>query len=142
MNTKDKGDIGEAFSIAELLNLGYSVSKPFGDNQRYDIIIDDGSLHRAQVKYASMQDGYIIINMETVYQVSGENFVKKYTNKQIDVIIAFCPDNKKCYWVNMREVEGLTKFRLRFEKPKSKNQHKIRMAENYELKNMEGKFIK
>ena len=41
MNSKDKGDIAEAFVTARLLEMGNSVSKPFGDNQRYDIIVDN-----------------------------------------------------------------------------------------------------
>ena len=37
---KQKGDIGEAKCLAKMIELGIPVSLPFGDNQRYDMIID------------------------------------------------------------------------------------------------------
>lgn len=51
MNTKDTGLLGEHIAIVQLLELGLSVSRPLGDNDRYDLIIDkENILYRAQVK--------------------------------------------------------------------------------------------
>ena len=45
------GNIGEAKAISWLVEHGISVSIPFGDNERYDLVIDNnGSLERVQVK--------------------------------------------------------------------------------------------
>jgi hypothetical protein len=41
-NTKLKGDIAELRVAAALTQAGYAVSKPLGENQRYDLIADDG----------------------------------------------------------------------------------------------------
>lgn len=40
MNTKDKGNIGEAVILAEFMKKGIPVSIPFGDNARYDLIAE------------------------------------------------------------------------------------------------------
>lgn len=40
MNTKDIGNIGEHIAIVELLRHGVQVSRPLGDNSRYDLILD------------------------------------------------------------------------------------------------------
>jgi hypothetical protein len=53
VNSKAKGEISEGHAIAQLLTHRYAPSMPFGDNQRYDLIVDDGErLWRAQVKTA------------------------------------------------------------------------------------------
>ena len=54
MNSKDKGNIGEALAIAKFVELGIQVSIPFGDNARYDLIADfNGKLNKIQVKYCN-----------------------------------------------------------------------------------------
>lgn len=51
MNSKDIGSIGEQIAILKLLELGLSVSKPIGDNDRYDLILDkENILYKIQVK--------------------------------------------------------------------------------------------
>lgn len=54
MNTKDKGNIGEAIVLAEFVKRQIQVSIPFGDNARYDLIADfNGKLNKIQIKYCS-----------------------------------------------------------------------------------------
>ena len=49
--TKHRGDVYEMHFMIEASNRGFGVSKPFGDNERYDIILDGGRrLWRVQVK--------------------------------------------------------------------------------------------
>lgn len=51
MNSKDIGNLGEHMAIVELLKNNVSVSRPLGDNSRYDLILDINSeLYTCQVK--------------------------------------------------------------------------------------------
>lgn len=51
MNSKDIGNLGEHIAIVELLKTGIVISRPLGDNARYDLILDiDGELYTCQVK--------------------------------------------------------------------------------------------
>lgn len=43
MNSRQQGAIGVAKAIAHYSSLGWSVSVPIADAQRYDLIVDDGS---------------------------------------------------------------------------------------------------
>ena len=53
MNSKHVGDTSEAQVIAALLKMGKNVLLPFGDNQRYDVVIEEkGKFIRIQVKTA------------------------------------------------------------------------------------------
>ena len=52
MNSKDKGNIGEAIVLAEFTKRQIQVAIPFGDNARYDLIAEfNGKLNKIQVKY-------------------------------------------------------------------------------------------
>ena len=56
MNSKDKGNIGEAITLAEFTKRGIQVSIPFGDNARYDLIADfNNKLNKIQVKYCNQE---------------------------------------------------------------------------------------
>lgn len=51
--TTEKGEIGEAMVIADLMRQGHEVAIPFGHNQPYDLIVirkEDGRLEKVQVK--------------------------------------------------------------------------------------------
>jgi|LakMenEpi03Aug12_release.lakeMendotaPanAssembly.Ray.scaffolds.fasta_scaffold274858_4 hypothetical protein len=54
MNTKDIGNLGEHIAIVELLKNDIEVSRPLGDNSRYDLILDiNTNLFTCQVKSTS-----------------------------------------------------------------------------------------
>ena len=51
LNSKAKGELGEMIFLHKASSLGFGVAKPFGDNERYDFILDSGErLWRVQVK--------------------------------------------------------------------------------------------
>jgi len=61
-NTKSIGEISEAIVMAEFLKAGFPILLPFGDNRRYDMVVDvSGSFLRVQCKTASVHRGGAII---------------------------------------------------------------------------------
>ncbi|MGD2044291.1 MAG: group I intron-associated PD-(D/E)XK endonuclease [Acidimicrobiia bacterium] len=51
--TTEKGEIGEAMVIADLMRQGHGIAIPFGHNQPYDPIVirkEHGQLEKIQVK--------------------------------------------------------------------------------------------
>src|SRR3982074_2145677 len=62
-DTKSVGDISELRVACALAESGYSVSKPLGENQRYDLIADDGErLQRVQVKTGRIRNGVVVFH--------------------------------------------------------------------------------
>lgn len=131
MNSKAKGEVSEGHVIAHLLKMGYSVSMPFGDNQRYDLILDDGErLWRIQVKTARLQRGCLVFNAASVNGFTG---VKTDYRGQIDLFLAYSPDTDKVYRVPVDEA-GINEVNLRIEPPKGGPRSTIRWARDYELR--------
>lgn len=52
-NPRHQGDAGVGIAIAWFTTHDYRVSLPLTDSQRYDLIVDNGTLQRVQVKTAT-----------------------------------------------------------------------------------------
>lgn len=133
-NTKLIGERTEAIVLAELLKIGKVVLLPFGDNQRYDMVIDeDGKFIRVQCKTARLdrgrETGSIIFNARSANRAGTERHYKG----QADMFAVYYPGNKKVYMVPVDDV-GHTVVALRLEPCHNKQVKGIRNAEDYELK--------
>jgi hypothetical protein len=50
-NTKRTGELSEAAFLHKAVSLGFKVTKPWGDSERYDFVVDSGGrLWREQIK--------------------------------------------------------------------------------------------
>ncbi|MEV7684493.1 group I intron-associated PD-(D/E)XK endonuclease [Streptomyces bungoensis] len=106
LSPKARGELTEAIVLAKLIEYGYRVSLPFGDNCRYDLIVDDGRrLHRVQVKTArdGRNPGTLEFSTVSHHPLSGKR--TKY-HGQIEAFIAFHPKSGDFYWVPVEDCTG------------------------------------
>lgn len=103
MNTKDLGELSQAKIISRCLELGFSVSIPFGDNQRYDLILDckDGTLLRVQCKTAWKVRNTLAFNTASTFP-RGDRKRVSY-NGQAELFLVYAPYNNKVYRVFVNE---------------------------------------
>jgi hypothetical protein len=115
MNTKDKGNIGEAQVVADLLQQGIQVALPFGDNLPFDLIAigPDLCLWKVQVKYACVYRGVLRIRNSRMSENTRRRYDQVYTPMQVDVFAVFCPDTQQVYYVSYSEVSARAIFHLR-----------------------------
>ncbi len=86
LTNKRRGEMAEAAFLHKASSLGFGVSKPWGDSEPYDLIVDSGSgLWRVQVKssYRADREGGYTINAH------GNQRKKAYTLKEIDALVAY-----------------------------------------------------
>jgi hypothetical protein len=128
MNTKNKGDLCEIKFAASLIEVGYSVSMPWGDNQRYDMLIDDGeNIYKVQCKHGRLRSGAVVFNS---ISCGTGNYAKGRTYiGEIDFFGVYCPDTQQCYLVPVNEA-GASICSLRVDKPK-KNFTYVKWAKDY-----------
>jgi hypothetical protein len=136
-NTKDIGDTSESKVLARLIELGYEVWTPFGENTRADLIAEepDGTLHKIQVKTGrTKQDGRVIeASLDSSYRDASGTRKETYSKSEVDVFGIYCPDNDGYYWVEFSEAPQNT-IHLRIEA--KQEQKKIRWAEDHEFQNV------
>jgi hypothetical protein len=130
-DTKHIGDISEARVLAKLVEAGYEVWLPFGENHRYDLVIDDGArLFRVQVKTGRLRGGVIL------YSCSSSHAHRKGGSRpyfgEIDYLAVYCPETQKVYLLPEQELTA-TKAHLRVSPTRNKMAKTIRWASLFEL---------
>ena len=86
-NTKRIGELAEAAFVVKAAGLGFAVSKPWGDSERYDFILDSGPrTWRVQIKCTESPNnrGYQVQSTYTDRKQKGH-----YTPADIDVLVAY-----------------------------------------------------
>jgi len=92
-NTKRKGEISELRVMHDLVRAGYLVSIPFGEDHRYDLIIEkDTVLSRVQVKTGRLRKGVVLFNCYSSHTHRGGSACRVYTG-QVEYFGVYCPDN-------------------------------------------------
>ncbi len=131
-NTKLIGDITETKILTKLVEKGWTVSVPWGEGARYDLVADDGKdFHRIQCKTGRLRNGVIIFNAYSSHY-HRDRGMDDYRG-QADFFGVYCPELDEAYLVPVSEV-GTTKVYLRVEAPKGQgNQHGFRYAKEYQL---------
>ena len=128
MNTKSVGEKTEGIVLGHLLRLGMSVSLPFGNNQRYDLIVDDGGrLLKVQCKTGQFKNGCVTFWACSTNGFTGE---KKGYKGQIDLFFVYCPELDKIYRVPVADI-GETQVALRVDPPRIAQKRRIRWAKDY-----------
>lgn len=138
-NHKAVGERSEAIIIARLIEVGYNVYLPFGDNLRCDLIIEDADekLWRVQCKTGWLQDDGACIEFKTAssyyHTRAGKmGYSKKDYRGQIDFFASYCPNTKGVYLIPVDHVP-LTKGRLRLIPTENNQEKNVRWAKDYEL---------
>lgn len=127
MNTNQIGKISELEILTYITKLGYSVSIPFGDKDKYDQIWDiNGKLIKIQVKtsrWKNEQQTGIIFNCYSV--VNGKKHL--YTKQDIDYFATYWKG--KCYLIPVEQcsAEKTLWFELKIKNPA------CCLAKDYEL---------
>lgn len=139
-NHKAIGELSQAHIIARLLEAGYGVLIPYGDNLRYDLVIEDADekFYRVQCKTGWIENDGAYIEFATASsyyhtKAGRTGHGRKDYRGQIDYFAVYCSDTRGVYLVPVNHV-GLVGARLRLQ-PTANNQEKnVRWAKDYELK--------
>jgi hypothetical protein len=131
MQPHRKGEATEATVIARLKQREIPVSVPFGDNERYDIIVEtpDGRPLRVQVKTANYRDGVLKVSGESQHTNAQGHQYKQYAG-DIDYFLAYSGKLDAMYWIPEGVIK--TEFNLRIDEPEQVHE-RINWADDYEF---------
>lgn len=132
-DNKSVGERTEAIVLAELSKVGYAVLIPFGENHRYDLVIEDGdgNFCRLQCKTGNIEKGAIVFSTASSYNHHRRGGRRDYRG-QIDYFAVYSPELQKTYLVPVDHI-GTVEGYLRIEPPKNGQEKNIRWAKDYEL---------
>lgn len=135
MNTTAIGEKSEAIILAELVKRDYKVLMPFGNNRRYDFVLDLTSsvlgFMRVQCKTGRLRAGVVEFNAYSSGSNSSGSKSKGYKD-DVDLFLIYCPDTDKVYWLLPRSC-GNSKPYLRVTPTRNSQSKGVRWAKDYEI---------
>ena len=132
MNTKSIGEISEGVILAKFLQLGWIVLIPFGDNQRYDLVIDRGDgFERVQVKTGRFEKGAVLFPVCSSSN-HRENGNRKHYRGQADLFGVYCKHTNDIYLIKVEDT-GNSLCSLRIDPPKNNQDKLIKWAKDYKI---------
>lgn len=128
--------VGDRTTLAIMLALtdaGLDVSVPFGENCRYDLVIDnDGKLTRVQCKTGRLRNGAVRFSTASTYShLPSPRESRRHYMGQIDEFAVFCPDTGDVYLIPIADVRARTNAYLRVEAPGNGQRRGVRFARTY-----------
>src|SRR5947199_1587874 len=86
LDCKRRGELAELAFMRKAANLGFAVAKPWGDSDRYDVVVRFGKAFlRVQIKSVLAKD-----RQRKHYRVNSRNSNKNaYTSDEIDFLAAY-----------------------------------------------------
>lgn len=138
MNSKDKGNIGEAIVLAEFTKRNIQVSLPFGDNARYDLIAEfNGKLNKIQVKYCNQK-----ISENKSISCPCASSTNHTTNKHystyendIDYFVFYLVEWEEIVIIPIEEIGSKKSICFRKDLPKATNGNEIHLVQDYSFEN-------
>lgn len=111
--------------MADLVKRGFTVAVPWGDNARYDLLVDDGNgIRRVQVKYIKSYSGGIHVR----FRSAGSGH---YTWDEVDRIAIYDPESGGCYYLSEADMNGRIAMVLRVKPAVNKQVSGIVWADQY-----------
>jgi hypothetical protein len=132
---KDIGD-RSTFAIMHALRLeGYGILVPFGENTRYDLVIDDGHrLRRVQCKTGRLRNGAVIFPTCSSYAHHANPKIQRrdYLG-DVEEFAVFCPQLSAVYLVPVDDLPTKTAASLRVTPSRNNQRMRVRQAAEYEI---------
>jgi hypothetical protein len=131
-------EIGDRSTLAAMLGLkaaGYALLVPFGENTRYDLVVDDGHrLARVQCKTGRLRNGAITFAVTSTYgHHPHPAAVRRTYEGEIDFFAVYCPETAGVYLVPIDDVPTRSIARLRVVPTRNGQKRHIRHAADYEI---------
>ena len=130
-NTKYVGDLSELAAIKAFIENGYRVAIPFGENNRYDLIVErDNTLSRVQVKTGRLRRGAILFNCYSSHSHRGGG-ARTYAG-EVEYFAVYCTETDQVYLIPLSDM-AMWSGTLRVETPRNGQDKKVRWAARYLL---------
>lgn len=127
MHTKLKGNIGELIVARLLLENGWNVAFPYGENLKYDLIAEkDGVCKRVQVKTVKPKKGVLHVNCRS----SNNWSVHHYSSKDFETLAAVNFETGKVYFIPSTKIRR-SLMNIRISEPKNFQKTGIHRAQEY-----------
>ena len=131
-------EIGDRSTLAIIFAFkiqGWDVLVPFGENTRYDLVVDRGNqLLRVQCKTGRLRNGAVVFRTCSSYaHHPNPKVARRDYAGQIDEFAVFCPETQGVYAIPIQDVLTKQEARLRVAAAANNQRTGVRLAAAYEV---------
>ncbi len=131
-------DIGDRTTLAVMYALQlhhYPIFLPFGENTRYDLVVEiGGALRRVQCKTGRLRNGAVQFATCSTYAHHPNPKVRRRDYRgEIDDFAVFCADLGTVYLVPIEDLPTRSEAALRVDPPRNNQFKYVRLAAQYEI---------
>jgi hypothetical protein len=130
-------EVGDRSTMAIMFALrleGYAILVPFGENTRYDLVIDNGSrLRRVQCKTGRFKNGCLLSNLQHLRASQESKVPRRDYEGQIDDFAVYCPELRAVYLIPIEDVPTRAQGSLRVAPTRNGQAKGVRLAAAYEI---------
>jgi hypothetical protein len=132
---KTVGDRSQVAITLALIDVGFGVFLPVGENTRCDLVIDDGiQLGRVQCKTGRLRGGAVRFSACSNYaHHANPRATQRDYLGEVDYFGIYCPETKGVYLVPIADVQVRRWGALRVDPPLNGQRRGIRRASDYEI---------
>jgi|SRR5918999_3124301 hypothetical protein len=136
MKRQHPKEVGDRTTLAVMLALrmaGLAILVPFGENTRYDLVIDDGRrLARVQCKTGRLRHGAVYFPVCSTYgHHRNPQTARRHYRGQVDYFAVYCPETHSVYLVPIDDLPVKVQASLRVEAPRNNQVRNVRLATDY-----------
>jgi hypothetical protein len=115
------------------MHAGFDVLMPFGENTRYDLVLDDGEdLTRVQCKTGRLRNGAVVFAVSSSYGHHRHPATARRDYRgQVDSFAVYCPETTAVYLVPIADLAPRVSGTLRVEPARNKQKRGVRYAADY-----------
>jgi hypothetical protein len=131
---KGEGDLAELKVACDLVERGYQIAFPFGEDWDFDLVVlRNGCLERVQVKHSVSKNGVIPVKCRSHSLTNGRvRHTKHYTSETIDWLGIYDRTTDACFYVKATELgSGRSMLHLRLIPTRNGQSAGIRYADDY-----------
>ena len=134
---KTTGDTTVLAVMHALQITGYDILLPFGENTRYDLVIDNGErLARVQCKTGRLRGGAVRFPACSSYaHHPNPKLIRRDYIGEIDYFGVYCPETGGVYLVPIEDADVRRQGALRVEPARNGQERRVRLASAYEIAN-------
>jgi hypothetical protein len=129
-HTKDKGDIGVACVIADLLKHDVQVALPISEHLPFDLIAihHSGRMVKLSVKYRELsKHGTVRVRAESFWSDRNGTHNRRHNIGDYDAVAIYCPHTDACYYLCASELSPSCTT-LRVTDPSNNQRAGVRLA--------------
>jgi hypothetical protein len=130
--------IGDRSTLAIMLALydaGLDLLLPFGENTRYDLVVDlESRLVRVQCKTGRLRNGAVVFATCSAYgHHQNPRTHRRGYSDEIDYFAVYCPETSGVYLIPIEHVPSKSSAALRVTPPLNGQARRVRLASRYEI---------